>query len=156
MKRTHVVAFVAGVVFAVGLGLSGMTQPAKVVGFLDVFGDWDPSLAFVMGGAIAVHVAFARRALKGGAPLFAPGYFLPTAAGIDRRLLGGAALFGIGWGIAGFCPGPAVVSLVTLRPATWGFVGAMIAGTIGYSFLFERKASTTVNATSGGEDAAPF
>lgn len=115
------IAFLAGVVFAIGLGIAGMTQPAKVVGFLDVAGAWDPSLALVMLGAIGVHVWFARRGGK-----------TPAPGGVDARLLGGAALFGIGWGIAGYCPGPAVVSLVTLSPDVLAFVGAMLAGMLLY------------------------
>ncbi len=126
------VALAGGVVFAVGLCLSGMTQPAKVLGFLDVSripsGGWDPSLAFVMLGAIGVHFAFARRARLGQAPLLAAKNELPKARGLDARLFAGAALFGLGWGIAGFCPGPAVVSLVTGSSPTLVFVAAMIAG----------------------------
>ena len=123
-------AFVSGAVFAIGLGLSGMTQPAKVVGFLDVTGEWDPSLAFVMMGAIAVHMMFAVRAKASGAPLLAERYVLPTGRRLDPKLLGGAALFGVGWGISGFCPGPAIVSLVALKTETFAFVGAMLAGMV--------------------------
>ncbi len=114
-----------------------MTQPAKVIGFLDVTGAWDPSLAFVMLGAIAVHFPFAQRA-SSGAPRFAPAYAVPVAAAIDRRLLFGAALFGVGWGIAGFCPGPAVVSLVTGTPTALAFVIAMLAAMGAHAFVFER------------------
>ena len=150
MRRTDVVAFVAGVTFAVGLGISGMTQPAKVIAFLDVAGAWDPSLAFVMLGAIGVHLVFARRARSSAAPRFAPAFVLPLATRLDRRLLGGAALFGIGWGIAGFCPGPAVVSVVTLAPAALAFVAAMLVAMGVYSLLFERG-----NATPVEVDPAP-
>ncbi len=130
------VALGGGIVFAFGLCLSGMTQPEKVLGFLDVSripsGGWDPSLAFVMIGAIGVHFAFARRARLGKAPLLAAKNELPTAtkglAGLDAGLFAGAALFGLGWGIAGFCPGPAVVSLVTGASPTVVFVAAMVAG----------------------------
>ena len=136
MKRTNVLflltSFVCGVIFAVGLGVAGMTQPAKVLAFLDVAGAWDPSLALVMGGAIAVHLGFAqmakRRAAKGEAPALADAYALPKKTAIDAPLLIGTALFGVGWGIAGFCPGPAVVSLVTLAPGTLAFVAAMLVG----------------------------
>ena len=140
MKRTDLVAFAAGLTFAVGLGISGMTQPAKVIAFLDVTGAWDPSLAFVMLGAIGVHLLFARRASSAAAPRFAPAFSLPLATGIDRRLLLGAALFGIGWGIAGFCPGPAVVSVVTLTPSALAFVAAMLVGMGLYALGFERAA----------------
>lgn len=123
-----VVAFVSGLVFAVGLGIAGMTRPTKVIGFLDVTGDWDPSLAFVMIGAIGVFVFAAERARRGGAPSFAPSYALPEAKGIDARLVVGAVLFGLGWGASGFCPGPALVSLVTLSSKVLVFVAAMVAG----------------------------
>jgi uncharacterized membrane protein YedE/YeeE len=148
MKRSTLVSlvvFAAGLVFAIGLGFSGMTQPSKVIAFLDVFGAWDPSLAFVMGGAIGVHALFAWRANSSRGslartPQFADRFVLPEARGVDARLLAGAALFGVGWGIAGYCPGPAVVSLVTLAPETLGFVGAMVAGMMAYALLFERGA----------------
>lgn len=123
------IAFFCGVVFAVGLGLAGMTAPAKVIGFLHVTGAWDPSLALVMLGAIGVHVWFA---LRGGQA--------PAPGGVDARLLAGAALFGIGWGIAGYCPGPAVVSLVTLSPDVLAFVGAMLAGMLVHHRIASRTA----------------
>lgn len=122
------VAFVSGVVFAVGLGVAGMTRPTKVIGFLDVTGDWDPSLAFVMIGAIGVFFFAAERARKGRAPLFASSYVLPEAKGIDAPLVLGAVLFGIGWGASGFCPGPALVSLVTASSKVLVFASAMVAG----------------------------
>ena len=150
MKRTDLVAFVAGLVFAIGLGVSGMTQPAKVIAFLDVAGAWDPSLAFVMLGAIGVHVVFARRVRSSASPRFAPAFALPPSTGIDRRLLLGAALFGIGWGIAGFCPGPAVVSVVTLAPTAIAFVAAMLLA----MFAFERVARPARTPSTATEDAA--
>ena len=152
MKRTDVVAFVAGVTFAIGLGISGMTQPAKVIAFLDVTGAWDPSLAFVMLGAIGVHLVFARRVKAGAAPRFAPAFALPLTTGIDRRLLLGASLFGIGWGIAGFCPGPAIVSVVTLAPTALAFVAAMLAAMAAYAWVFERSTRTSPSAE---EEPAP-
>lgn len=124
----NVISFAAGLVFAIGLGVSGMTQPTKVIGFLDVAGAWDPSLAFVMLGAIAVHAVFVRRLKRASAP--------PPNA-VDARLLVGAALFGMGWGIAGFCPGPALVSLITLAPASLAFVTSMLAGMGVYALAFE-------------------
>lgn len=134
--RPLLVAFAAGVLFALGLGVSGMTDTRNVLAFLDVTGAWDPSLALVMGGAIGVHLYFAQRARRGGAPLLAERYsMLPSApAPVDRRLLAGAAIFGLGWGASGFCPGPAVVSLASLSPATVAFVGAMAAA----MFLYDR------------------
>ncbi len=123
--KPGLVAFASGLLFALGLGLSGMTDPDNVLAFLDVTGRWDPSLALVMGGAIGVHLFFAQRARRGGAPVYAPRASMLPSRTIDRRLVAGAALFGLGWGVAGFCPGPALVSLVSLSPATLAFVGAM-------------------------------
>jgi uncharacterized protein len=129
--KTGVTAFASGLLFSAGLLLSGMTQPSKVLGFLDLAGDWDPSLMFVMGGAIAVHFFFARRALRPGAhPLFAADFERPTQTAIDTRLLAGAAIFGIGWGMSGYCPGPALVSVVTLSSKTVAFVLAVAVGTL--------------------------
>lgn len=130
-------SFGCGVLFALGLGLSGMTQPGKVTGFLDFTGVWDPSLAFVMAGAILIYSIGYRVALKRGKPVLAECYQIPSPAKCDRRLLLGAALFGVGWGLAGFCPGPALVSLVTLRWDVFVFVLAMIGG----MGLFEFRAS---------------
>ena len=127
-----VVALLAGLVFGLGLILSGMGNPAKVQNFLDFFGSWDPSLGLVMGGAIAVGlVAFTwakRRATHHQPALLGEPMQLPTATAVDRRLLTGAALFGAGWGLAGFCPGPAVMNLATLQPEVWLFVAAMLVG----------------------------
>lgn len=129
---TSLVALLAGLVFGLGLILSGMGNPAKVQNFLDFFGSWDPSLALVMGGAIAVGlVAFTwakRRATRNQPALLGDAMQLPTATAVDRRLLTGAALFGAGWGLAGFCPGPAVMNLATLQPEVWLFVAAMLVG----------------------------
>jgi uncharacterized protein len=122
------IALVAGLVFGIGLIAGGMTDPAKVQGFLDLFGTWDPSLAFVMGGGIAVGVgAFAlakkRERSWSGAPMA-----LPTATHLTPRLVVGGVLFGIGWGLAGFCPGPALVALGSGLDAAFWFVPAMLAG----------------------------
>ena len=121
---TNLAAFASGLLFAVGLGIAGMTQPAKVLGFLDVFGAWDPSLAFVMVGAIAVYMPvfwWVRRE-------HGPRLHLPTRRPIDLRIVLGAALFGVGWGLAGYCPGPALVSLATLGAPALAFGVAMLAG----------------------------
>lgn len=123
-----VIALVAGLVFGLGLMLSGMADPAKVQNFLDVFGLWDPSLGLVMGGAIAVGLLAFTWAKKRKTSLLGESMQLPTSSVIDRQLLTGAALFGIGWGLAGFCPGPAVMNLVTGHSEVWLFVGAMLAG----------------------------
>jgi len=122
-------AFATGALFAVGLVISGMTDPAKVRGFLDVTGAWDPSLAFVMMGAIGVHAPLAYFIAKRRAPVLAPA-FSPLAKVVDARLVVGAAIFGAGWGIAGYCPGPAIVSLVGGPLAGLAFVVAMAVGMI--------------------------
>ena len=140
-KKRDLAAGASGFVFAMGLGIAGMTQPLKVAAFLDVTGAWDPSLAFVMVGAIGVHLALLR-VLKRPSPMFAARFALPTGAQVDTRLLVGAALFGLGWGIAGYCPGPAVVSVASVSPVTLAFVGAMLAGMLVYALAFERRPST--------------
>ncbi len=141
-KSNALVAFVCGLLFAVGLGIAGMTSPAKVLGFLDVTSNaWDPSLAFVMLGAIGVHCVFARRAASASAagrkPLFALRFHLPDRTAIDRELVAGAALFGIGWGLAGYCPGPGLVAFI-VTPLAVIFVGAMLAGMWGTRIVKER------------------
>lgn len=121
-------AGVAGVLFGLGLALSGMSQPAKVLGFLDVAGAWDPSLMFVMGGALAVHVLLSRVILRRERPLFDEEFHLPAKKTVDGRLVAGAALFGLGWGLGGFCPGPALTSAASGAVPAIVFVGAMTAG----------------------------
>jgi hypothetical protein len=122
------VSFLAGLVFAIGLGVGGMTQPAKVLAFLDVTGRWDPSLALVMAGAIAVYAPVSHWALRRSAPLFASRFQVPTRRDLDASLIGGAVLFGLGWGLAGYCPGPALVSLAAGASGVVLFVAAMLAG----------------------------
>ena len=117
-----------GVLFAVGLGISGMTQPSKVLGFLDIFGAWDPALMFVMGGAVAVNFVGYRLAVGRPHPLLATRFDIPTRRDIDWQLIGGAVLFGVGWGIAGFCPGPALVALAGGSADVMLFVAAMFIG----------------------------
>jgi uncharacterized membrane protein YedE/YeeE len=121
-------AAAAGVLFGAGLVVSQMTSPAKVLAFLDVAGAWDPSLALVMGGALLVAVPAYRHILGRGQPLFDTRFHLPGARGVDVRLLTGAAIFGIGWGIAGFCPGPAVAALVSGQADPWLFVFGLLIG----------------------------
>lgn len=123
-----VVAFGCGVIFALGLGVGGMTQPARVLAFLDVTGDWDPRLALVMLGAIAVYAPAYRLALRRGHPVLAPTFDLPTRRHIDGPLVVGAVLFGIGWGLGGLCPGPALTALGGGQPASILFVVAMLVG----------------------------
>jgi hypothetical protein len=124
-------ALASGLVFGAGLALAGMTNPAKVLSFLDLAGAWDPTLALVMGGALAVNAlayALTRRRAK---PLFAETFALPTRADLDARLLGGAALFGLGWALVGLCPGPALASLARGDVHVGGFVVAMCVGMLG-------------------------
>ena len=111
MKK-NIAALIAGLLFGLGLAISQMTNPAKVLNFLDITGTWDPTLAFVMGGAVLVTLISFRFILKQDRPLFEGQFHLPTRSDIDGRLLGGAALFGIGWGLAGYCPGPGIAALV--------------------------------------------
>lgn len=143
--RTHarlplVTALIAGLFFGLGLLISGMANPAKVLGFLDLAGAWDPSLAFVMGGAIAVGLpAFTLAARRRNALLTGEPMHLPTATRIDWRLMGGSLLFGIGWGLAGFCPGPAIVALGMGLDQALVFVLAMLGGMVVFEIL-ERRA----------------
>jgi uncharacterized protein len=124
------VAFVAGVVFAVGLALSGMTRPSKVLGFLDVFGAWDPSLAFVMVGAIGVHFVARRLVIRRSKPLLDKTFESVRQGSLDRNLLLGAAIFGVGWGLGGYCPGPAIVTAGSGMLPAIVFVCAMAAGMV--------------------------
>ncbi len=126
--RPLATSFASGLVFAVGLGLAGMTRPAKVIAFLDVAGRWDASLGFVMVGAIAVHAALYRRIVRRPLPLAADRFSIPPRTAVDARLVAGAALFGVGWGLAGYCPGPAIVSLASGAAAPAVFVVAMLGG----------------------------
>ena len=131
MKREtsiDLVALAAGALFAAGLALSGMTNPSKVLGFLDLGGSWDPSLGCVMGGALAVHSLAVRWQRSQARPICADRFSLPEQSEIDRRLVGGAALFGVGWGVAGYCPGPALVSLVSGNLGCIVFVLSMLLG----------------------------
>ena len=141
-------AFACGLLFGIGLLVSGMANPAKVLGFLDLAGNWDPSLAFVMAGAIAVAapafwLARTRASSLAGAPIQ-----LPTSRRIDGRLVGGALLFGAGWGLAGFCPGPALVAAGSGQPRAWLFVAAMLAGMAIYAVLEQRRRSQEATSIS--------
>jgi uncharacterized membrane protein YedE/YeeE len=137
-------ALAAGLIFGLGLTVSSMIAPAKVLGFLDLFGDWDPSLAFVMGAAVPVAALGFALARKRTAPLLAPSFELPTATRIDSRLLGGAALFGLGWGLVGLCPGPAVAGLAEGHWTTALFVIAMVAGMAAFDLLASRPGGLAV------------
>jgi uncharacterized membrane protein YedE/YeeE len=127
----NAVAFGCGALFAVGLGIGGMTQPSRVLAFLDVAGEWDPRLAIVMLGAIATYAPAYRLAIRRERPMLAPAFVLPAARNVDARLVAGAALFGVGWGLGGLCPGPALTSLASGEPAALVFVSAMLAGIAG-------------------------
>lgn len=132
---------VSGALFGAGLTLSGMTNPVRVRGFLDIFGEWDPTLAFVMGGAVIVMAVAWRVQSRMLRPIFGEKFSLPDRKDLDPRLVSGAILFGIGWGIAGLCPGPALASLA-LAPATvLPFVAAMVAGMVLQEFVSRRKVS---------------
>lgn len=120
--------YIAGLLFGLGLALAGMTDPARVLGFLDVAGAWDPTLAFVLGGAVVTAFIGYRRVLGRTAPLLAPCFNLPTRRTLDARLLGGAALFGIGWGLSGYCPGPAIASIAAPSASLIAMLAAMVAG----------------------------
>ncbi|HWB74149.1 MAG TPA: DUF6691 family protein [Nannocystaceae bacterium] len=121
-------ALVAGLVFGLGLWVSGMTDPSRVLGFLDVAGAWDPTLVFVLGGAVGITFVTFHFVLAKRRPLLDDAFALPTSQRIDRKLLVGSAVFGVGWGISGFCPGPAIASLPTADFGVIVFVVAMIAG----------------------------
>ena len=134
-----VVAFVSGLMFGAGLIVSQMSNPAKVIGFLDITGTWDPSLALVMAGALAVFGVAYRSSRASTAPLLAPRFAAPTRAGVDRPLIAGSLSFGVGWGLSGFCPGPAVVSSAFGDWRVWVFVGALLVGMLVYRFTPGRQ-----------------
>lgn len=127
-----------GLIFGAGLGLASMTDPAVVIGFLDFAGAWNPSLAIVMGSAVATTAIGYRLVWRRGRPFWGEKFSLPTATQFDVPLLGGAALFGAGWGLGGYCPGPAVASLSAMHTGTLVFVGAMLAGMIGVKIWRQR------------------
>jgi uncharacterized membrane protein YedE/YeeE len=126
--RSSLSAFLSGLLFAIGLGISGMTDPANVLGFLDVAGDWDFRLALLMAGAIAVHAALRPLIMRRARPLFAPAFPSFSVTRVDRKLVAGAALFGVGWGLGGYCPGPVLTSLASGTVQVLVFVPAMLAG----------------------------
>lgn len=139
-------AFLLGMIFGLGLGLAGMTQPAKIVGFLDVAGTWDPSLLFVMAAAVSLTALAFPLILRRDRPVLTASFTLPARTGLDAFLLIGSALFGIGWGLSGYCPGPAVVSLVTGSPPVMVFLFTMVTGLIAGRWLRE---------IAGNDDADP-
>lgn len=144
-------ALIAGLIFGLGLIISGMADPAKVMNFLDLFGSWDPSLAFVMGGAIAVAAPGLWLVGKRSAPLFGDIFHLPARTDLDPRLLSGAAIFGIGWGLGGFCPGPAITAVPLLATGTLVFVPAMVAGMWAAKLVSNKSPSTIVGTSTQTE-----
>lgn len=147
---TTLFSFLAGLVFAVGLIVSGMANPSKVLNFLDVTGAWDPSLAFVMAGAVAVSGVASWVARRRASSPLGDGLRLPQEQRIDRRLVLGSLVFGVGWGIAGFCPGPAIVAMGTGSAKAWLFGSAMLAGMA----VFETAARLRRVPLIAGDDAA--
>ena len=132
--------FLSGLLFGAGVAIAGMVNPAKVLNFMDLFGTWDPTLIFVMGAGLVITFVGYRMVLVRPAPFFAPRFVLPVSKVIDGRLMAGAGLFGLGWGISGFCPGPAVAALVYGHWQTWVFVGAMAAGMLAVQAIARRPA----------------
>lgn len=141
LARAILPPLVAGALFGGGLALGGMTDPVRVRGFLDIFGTWDPTLAFVMAGAVATMAVAWRLRPRLAHPLFAEQFSLPDRTALDRRLVAGAGLFGIGWGLAGLCPGPALASLALAPLDVAPFVGAMLAGMALHHLLVAGKAA---------------
>jgi hypothetical protein len=138
------VQLAAGLLFGIGLVVSGMANPAKVLNFLDVAGSWDPSLAFVMAGAVAVTAIGCRMMLAWPRPIFAAEFQLPTQRTIEARILVGPVIFGVGWGLSGFCPGPALTSLSLAAPGTLAFVPAMLIGMAAARRLSTRQTEGAV------------
>lgn len=142
--------FAAAFIFALGLGISGMTQPQKIIGFLDFFGDWDPSMLFVITGAIAAYAVVYRLALRRPRPVLAKTFAVPSRRTIDKPLIAGSALFGVGWGLSGLCPGPAIVASVSGSVHVVAFVVAVIVGMLlyhAYSAWNERRTSSRSSAS---------
>jgi uncharacterized membrane protein YedE/YeeE len=148
-------AFVAGALFGVGLVVSGMSLPSKVLGFLDFFGNWDPSLMFVMLGAVGVHFWAYRLLAHRPSPYFASSFSVPARRDLDAKLISGAVLFGIGWGLSGLCPGPSLVALPSGLPGVVVFVAMMVVGML-VAKLFEKKSGSarSASAASGAATGA--
>ncbi len=138
--KNNLASLVVGLIFGFGLTISGMTQPAKVIGFLDIFGQWDPSLIFVMGGSILIHFFTYRLIRKRNSPLFSLDWHLPKRTKITPTLMIGATLFGVGWGLGGYCPGPGITALMSFSPRPFIFVGSMIVGMVLFK-LYDNKKS---------------
>jgi len=143
-----IASFFSGLVFGAGLLISGMTEPEKVLGFLDIFGAWDATLAFVMAGAVAVAAIGFALARRRGTPLLATKYRWPMRSDLDAPLVTGAVLFGVGWGLVGICPGPAIVNLAGLSVPIIVFVAAMIFGMIGFELWRAQSAAGSAPESS--------
>ena len=141
-------ALASGALFGVGLLTSGMVRPDKVLGFLDVAGQWDPSLAWVMVGAIGVHLLLRRLILRRTRPLLSSSFHLPSKRRIDSQLIAGAAIFGVGWGLGGYCPGPSLVTAATGTLSPLLFVGGMLLGMVLTKRLTSPKSSLSADADS--------
>ena len=133
-----ITALIIGAVFGIGLAIAGMLNPSKVVGFLNVFGDWDPSLAFVMGGGVLVNAIGHRFVIKRKAPIQCAAFSMPTSTNIDKPLVIGSVFFGVGWGLAGLCPGPVVASLLLSGQAMLPFFGLLITGLLVGQIVMRR------------------
>lgn len=145
----HILTYAIGLMFGLGISMGGMANPAKVVNFFDVAGTWDASLAFVMGGAlITTYIGYRIVFGRWNTPVFEPAFDLPTNRRIDARLLGGSAVFGIGWGIAGFCPGGALPALGTGDIDVFIFFAALVAGILAAKFLMKRSAMRKAQTTT--------
>src|SRR5690554_4990896 len=123
-----VMSYIASLLFGLGVGVSGMTDPARVLGFLDLFGAWDPTLMFVLGGAVVTTFIGYRLVFRRERPMVGDTFQLPSRQDLDARLIGGAALFGVGWGLSGYCPGPAIASIAGLTAPLFAMLIAMVAG----------------------------
>ena len=141
-------ALLSGILFGIGLSVCGLINPAKVLSFLDIAGDWDPSLAVTMAAAVATTAIGYRFVLKRRTPLFAESFQLPTASAIDLRLVTGAAVFGLGWGLVGFCPGPAIAALSFGYESVFVFIAAMLAGMAAARILAQPRALTPLQTTN--------
>lgn len=139
MNKAYISAFISGTIFAIGLGISGMMKPEKVQGFLDLSGKWDPSLAFVMLGAVAVTFLLFPVIYKRKTPVFEDHFAIPTNKSIDKKLITGAVLFGTGWGVAGLCPGPAIANISSFSPSIILFIISMFSGFYLQSVLSVKK-----------------
>ena len=151
-----VVSCIAGLLFSIGLVISGMVDPRRVIGFLDFTGEWDPTLLFVLGGALAVTIPTFRVVLRQARPALAQKFSLPAKQNVDTTLLAGAAVFGIGWGLVGLCPGPALTLLGSGKLPAFAFVGAMTVGVIVHKALFEARSTSAAGARLHSDRNSPY